>query len=317
MSLKSHVLCKDGVAVFYTYTPSQKKELPVLVFLHGWAMNYTACLDYATYFEKKGYGTILIDIRGHGQSVAPEQKLSLERATQDLSLILDSCAVDSCVLCGYSLGGMIAQEFFLLYPSKVSALILVSTSHVSPIRTFPLYSFRALPYLLRNVFRIIFNRTQSPYFRYSLYHIFFQAMWLSRRIASFLLLFDTKVQNINAQEKNKFFDFSSVKTKSADIDFFYYGLTHTFFFVVKHYYSVMQNYSLSQKELHDHRVPTLVFAANKDAIIPPTLSYRLARTLEGSYVLLKGADHLCLLQKKKEIIDHIDLFLTKENLNNR
>ncbi len=78
-----------------------------------------------------GYGGRIIryDKRGHGLSGAALPPYSMTDHVADLAGLLDYLEVSSAIVCGLSVGGMIAQGLAALRPDLVSALILMDTAH--------------------------------------------------------------------------------------------------------------------------------------------------------------------------------------------
>ncbi|MFC6978645.1 3-oxoadipate enol-lactonase [Microbulbifer taiwanensis] len=72
---------------------------------------------------------IRYDKRGHGLSAAPDAPYSIGDHADDLSALLDALQVDTAILCGLSVGGMIAMEFAQRHPDRARALILADTAH--------------------------------------------------------------------------------------------------------------------------------------------------------------------------------------------
>lgn len=68
--------------------------------------------------------TIFYDLRGHGQSSVGNTPLSIDLLANDLKKLLDEIGIAKAVICGFSHGGTIAQEFAFLYPERTAALIL-------------------------------------------------------------------------------------------------------------------------------------------------------------------------------------------------
>ena len=68
------------------------------------------------------------DARGHGASDAPHGEYSLDMLADDALAVLDAASVDRAMVCGVSLGGMIAMTLALRAPARVRALIPASTS---------------------------------------------------------------------------------------------------------------------------------------------------------------------------------------------
>src|SRR5690349_10534454 len=53
------------------------------------------------------------DLRGHGLSEVGEQPFGLVALARDASQLLDACGVQSVVVCGVSVGGLVAQQLAL------------------------------------------------------------------------------------------------------------------------------------------------------------------------------------------------------------
>lgn len=74
------------------------------------------------------YRVLSYDKRGHGLSDSPPGDYSLEDHLNDLEGLLDHVGFDRVVLCGVSIGGLIAQGFALRAPRRLSGLVLCNTA---------------------------------------------------------------------------------------------------------------------------------------------------------------------------------------------
>lgn len=74
------------------------------------------------------YRIISYDKRGHGLSDAPAGDYTLDQHVDDLAGLLDHLDIKRLALAGVSVGGMIGQRFALLYPERLTALILCDTA---------------------------------------------------------------------------------------------------------------------------------------------------------------------------------------------
>lgn len=98
---------------------------PAVVFLHAFPLDRTTWqhqLDTLT-----GYRRIAPDLRGMGQSDAPDLGYSMATYAEDLSALLDALGEREVVLCGHSLGGYVCFEFLRRWRSRVRGLILMDT----------------------------------------------------------------------------------------------------------------------------------------------------------------------------------------------
>jgi 3-oxoadipate enol-lactonase len=112
----------NGVKVFYdTYG-----EGTPLVFLHPWTTN-----GYIWYFQifpfARSNQVVVIDHRGHGRSDKPRNGYAIQQHAQDVATVMDALKLERAVLVGNSIGGMIAMQFALDYPSRVLANVIQSS----------------------------------------------------------------------------------------------------------------------------------------------------------------------------------------------
>ena len=75
------------------------------------------------------FSVIYYDLLGHGESVNPEIPCQLSQFSSQLLTLMDGLNLECCALVGFSLGGLIVQEFALNHPEKVNTLVLLNTAH--------------------------------------------------------------------------------------------------------------------------------------------------------------------------------------------
>ncbi|HEX7336373.1 MAG TPA: alpha/beta fold hydrolase [Gemmatimonadales bacterium] len=100
-------------------------EGPAVLFVHGYPLDRTIWREQIDALE--GYRRIAPDLRGMGQSDAPDLGYGMELYAADLAALLDALGVDDVVLCGLSMGGYIAFEFVRQWRSRVRGLVLMDT----------------------------------------------------------------------------------------------------------------------------------------------------------------------------------------------
>jgi pimeloyl-ACP methyl ester carboxylesterase len=76
----------------------------------------------------KHFRTVVFDNRGAGRTDKPDGPYSIRQMAQDVNGLLDALNVRRTALLGISMGGMIAQEFAIAHPEKLSCLILGCTT---------------------------------------------------------------------------------------------------------------------------------------------------------------------------------------------
>jgi len=67
-------------------------------------------------------------VRGMGESEGTDGPIALSDWASDLSLLLTALDIETAIIAGHSMGGVIAQRFSIDHPEQVEALLLVSTS---------------------------------------------------------------------------------------------------------------------------------------------------------------------------------------------
>ena len=80
----------------------------------------------------RDHRVILFDYRGTGKSSKTVQKYSIPMFTADAAALLDHLRVEQAIVCGHSMGGVVAQFLAIQYPRKVKKLILASSGTAHP-----------------------------------------------------------------------------------------------------------------------------------------------------------------------------------------
>jgi len=104
-----------------------KENAPVLVLSHSLGANINFWAPQVEAFGRS-YRILLYDLRGHGNSSAPDGEWSLEDLGRDILSLLDKLEVESFTFCGLSLGGMIGMWLANQVLERMNRLILANTT---------------------------------------------------------------------------------------------------------------------------------------------------------------------------------------------
>jgi 3-oxoadipate enol-lactonase len=100
-------------------------EGPVLLLLHGFPLNRSIWKHQLSALS--GWRRVAPDLRGFGESDAPEGGYSMATYADDCALFLDRLRLGKAVVVGHSMGGYIALEMLRRYPDRIAGLILCDT----------------------------------------------------------------------------------------------------------------------------------------------------------------------------------------------
>ena len=98
---------------------------PVLLII-GWGGNLKLWKYQIDDLSKK-FNVVSFDNRGTGKSEGSDQEYSMKDLACDAIVLLDELGIEETHVIGESMGGMIAQELALNYPSRVNKLVLSCT----------------------------------------------------------------------------------------------------------------------------------------------------------------------------------------------
>jgi 3-oxoadipate enol-lactonase len=93
---------------------------------------------------------LVLDNRGSGRSDRPRGPYRMGHMADDVAAVIRAAGVDRPIVCGISMGGMIAQEVALRHPTLVGGLVLLATwagiPHVQLPRPFALATLLSMPF---------------------------------------------------------------------------------------------------------------------------------------------------------------------------
>lgn len=112
----------DGHSIVYR----QAGQGPALVLLHGFLCD-SRCWRHQLAELSDQFGVVAWDAPGAGSSSDPPDTFSTENYAHCLAGFLDTIGIDRAHVLGLSWGGILAQEFYRLYPERLRCLVLADT----------------------------------------------------------------------------------------------------------------------------------------------------------------------------------------------
>ena len=124
MPTRDFAQSKDGLKLRYEIRGS---GAPV-AFIMGFSGSSRAWSERFLNLMEPHFKLITIDNRGTGESGKPDTAWTLRDMADDVAAVLDHARLPKTHVFGISMGGMIAQEYALAYPSRVQGLVLGCTN---------------------------------------------------------------------------------------------------------------------------------------------------------------------------------------------
>ncbi len=263
----------DKAKIYYQFNENTKDK--TLIFLHGFGGDLGAWEKEIEYFNKLGYSTFALDLRGHGLSSKSEQKdfYKLENFARDLKELIKKENIKNPVILGHCFGGMVATYFQTQYPQVSKALILIDTSFKPPF--------------------ISPHGVQQEFLKY---------------------LFDILVKITPDIKTKGHADFDQfVGTPDIDLGRILSDIMHTS--LKSYLLLCDQLVELDSKQLLSKiSVPTLIIQGSEDSIFPMEVAeYLHSRIKKSELDIIEGANHILVLNNPKQLEESIENFLTKIN----
>jgi len=109
----------NGIDTYY----ERYGEGPPLIVIHGAVADHRVLAEQFQSLADT-YEVIVYDVRGHGKTDGSDRSLyTIELFADDLQALIEVLELDEPVICGHSMGGMLAQTYGLRYPETPSAII--------------------------------------------------------------------------------------------------------------------------------------------------------------------------------------------------
>lgn len=116
----------DGTVIHYRDTGAADR--PALVFSNSLGTDFRIWEDVVALLGNR-FRYVRYDKRGHGLSAIGATPCSMKDHVNDLAGLLDDLEIRDAIVCGLSVGGLIAQGLYATRPDLVRGLILCDTAH--------------------------------------------------------------------------------------------------------------------------------------------------------------------------------------------
>lgn len=121
-----HFIELNSTTLHFSKTNSESAA-PALVLINSLGTDFRIWDEFLIHLGHQGE-VLTYDKRGHGLSGVGNEQYSIDLHMRDLAALMDSQSIKNAVICGVSVGGMIAMALQAVRPDLVSGLILCDTA---------------------------------------------------------------------------------------------------------------------------------------------------------------------------------------------
>jgi pimeloyl-ACP methyl ester carboxylesterase len=115
---------QDVRMAYMDVPPLETPNAQTIVLLHGKNFGGYYWGATAEFLAEQGYRVVIPDQVGWGKSSKPDIHYTFQMLAANTARLLDTLGISQAVVLGHSTGGMLAVRFALLYPQRVTQLIL-------------------------------------------------------------------------------------------------------------------------------------------------------------------------------------------------
>src|SRR5712671_2552053 len=126
-------LVVDGIKT-YAATGGREHDpgRPLVVFVHGAALDHTVWALLARWFAHRGSAVLAPDLPGHGRS-AGEPLASIAAMADWTAALIAAATTGSARIIGHSMGSLVALETAARHPQRTTAIALIGTAAAMPV----------------------------------------------------------------------------------------------------------------------------------------------------------------------------------------
>ncbi|HLP79439.1 MAG TPA: alpha/beta hydrolase [Acidobacteriota bacterium] len=264
----------DGTKLYYEFVKGIDPKKPTIIFLHGWVHNHTVWKHFQQHFQNLGYSSVALDLRGHGLSQVSGTKhfYSFSKQKHDVQTLCNRLKLKEIILCGHSMGGMIALMAFPFVKDRVHSLILLDTTYRSP--------------LLDTTDPFVHGLTLAPL-----------VSALNHSIATKRKLKQEKLLDL------------SKRVSHNDIILWFQSATYVRVHALLACFEEMTKTD-AKKILSTIHIPTLLIVGENDTRTPPIIMMEMKRMILHSHLhIIPRATHNVQMQHPKDVMHVIDVFI--------
>lgn len=152
---------RDGVRLAYEETGAGE---PAMVFVHGWTCDRSH-FDAQVAQYAGGHRCLSVDLRGHGESDAPEQDYTVDGFADDVAWVCDQRGVADAVLVGHSMGGAIVLAAAAARADLARAVVMLDPAMLFPPETQALVTQLSAAFAAEGGMQIVRQFEEGQFFR--------------------------------------------------------------------------------------------------------------------------------------------------------
>lgn len=243
-----------------------------LILLHGAWVDRELWAPQRERFADR-FQVVVPDLRGHGDSA--DDGVAVDRMADDVAALCDELGLASPVVCGLSLGGLVAQAFATAHPDRVAGLALANTVQSVPPVPVP-ESLRQSLFPTAPAAALVRLWGPGAYFRWLLAAVETAGRWLA-----------------------------------LDDDVRAYALDRVDAYDAAGFIAVLEAFSAHRRrDLEGLRVPTLLLHGDHEAVPVRAHHRALARAIpDATQAVVPDAGHLSNRDNPAAFGDHLQEFL--------
>lgn len=273
----------DGTRLFY----SVEGEGTPMIFCYGLVCSSLHWTYQIEHF-RRSYQTIWMDYRGHQNSDTPPDiaSVTLDSLAKDLNALMDELKIENAIFLGHSMGVNVVLEFYRQFPHRVKSMILSNGTPTRPLET------------------LLHTSALEPGFRLLEY--------ISEKSPSLLkTIWRSQKANPLVHKTISLLGFNPYLTPREDVALYVDQLADL---DPKIFLHLIRNYDQydGTSWLHTIQVPTLVFAGERDRVVPLAQQELLAQLIPNSeYFMIKHGSHCPQMDLPDLVNTKIDDFLKR------